>query len=187
MALISTVAAADANSYADVDFVNSFIDGHPYATTWVSAEFRESELRYATVLLDSFVNWDGQKSQDTKDTQALEWPRDLLVGYNTEFTDAGLFAMTRFGTGYYDPTDYNGVIPVEIKRAQVELALYLSNNVEIFDKKELSDITVSKIKLKIDTSKVFVFPPQVMAHVSKFGSMKSGMGGSVGNVRLVRA
>ena len=164
MALDSTVGGSTADSYADDTFIDAYMANHPYQTGWTNAATHEAELKYAVIILDNWVEWGGVKDDITALTQALEFPRDLS----------------------WDVDDlYSTVIPIQIKRAQVELALHLVQNTEIYDPQALKDIDLGKLEMTFNTT-VFVLPSVVTALISKFGVLKPGLGSGMGNATLVR-
>lgn len=67
---------SDANSYADVADGDAYHDAHLYATAWTAATTgnKEKALAMATRVLDAEYKFYGVR---TKETQALQWPRDL--------------------------------------------------------------------------------------------------------------
>ena len=77
----------------------------------------------------------------TNDTQALQWPREGVRKPDTyvrSFTTGFPFRLTE---DYYTNTE----IPDQVKRAQVELAVYLHNNVEGISLSGLEDFKSVKV------------------------------------------
>ena len=104
MPIEETPGADDANSYISLEDADTYFLNTPHAGEWNDVHDPEAALLHATVLLDT-LDWIGQRATDE---QALEWPRindddDL---YEVDFAD--------------------DEIPPKLKKAQCELALWLS-------------------------------------------------------------
>jgi len=77
MTIIKTAGAADANSYANTDDGDNYMETRLHTDNWDNATDDEKEfsLIWATRLLDALCAWDGAKLTDT---QALRWPREFI-------------------------------------------------------------------------------------------------------------
>ncbi len=100
--LDATVGAATSTSYCSVAEADQYFADRLYATAWDTSTVQEAALVTATRQLDYSVTWHGTRVDNT---QALDWPR---TGVNSPY-----------GTAYVE-TD----IPIEVKHAVFELALY---------------------------------------------------------------
>ncbi len=106
MELVTTPAAANANSYASVEEADSYHEGHLYASGWESASdtIKTAALVMAARLMDRWPRaWTGNASTET---QAMGWPR--------------LDMLTRNGFPIA-----SGEIPIDLKNAQAEFARQL--------------------------------------------------------------
>lgn len=188
MALDATVGGANANSYANASEVDAYIAAHPFTSGWTDTATNEPHLKYATVILDNWFNWDGVQDDTSFPNAALEWPRSLRTTLRTrDLSNLDPYDVdTSFGSGRYDPADYDGIVPDEIKNAQIEMALHLAKNTKIFDRKELENVNIGNLKIKFDTNKVQLIPSAVLAFVEKFGAPKPNLSGGASSVRLVR-
>ena len=125
--IIATPGAADANSYVTeaeaTDYV-SYMLLNADVQHWNSGneDSRHRALAYATQRLDR-ERFLGARATDT---QALQWPRTGVRKPDTYINTYSVGFPFRITTDYFTDTE----IPEQIKRAQVELAVYLHNNVE---------------------------------------------------------
>ena len=108
MSLIVTVGGHDSNSYVTLEEANTYLTEYRlHAAEWSAAPGgdldREAALRWATVLIDSYFNFDGTINDQE---QALRWPR-----YGAFDSDNRLIKQT--------------LIPQDIKNATAELAYEL--------------------------------------------------------------
>jgi hypothetical protein len=105
MALDTTIGGTTADSWADVAFADAHFAGNPHAEMWSSAEVAAKEwaLRTAATIMNTGLEWNGAAASSV---QALAWPR------------TGLSSVA-------GATISGSIIPLEIKRAQCELALQL--------------------------------------------------------------
>lgn len=106
MALITTPAAANADSYATLVEAAVYLAGSPYAASWeaASAEAQEWAMRTGALRIDAIPGaWTGAASTET---QALGWPRIGMANRNG-------FAIA------------SGEIPAALKNAQIEYAKQL--------------------------------------------------------------
>lgn len=159
MPLDATIAGATSNSYIDVDYANTYFTHHPYSNDWDGSD-KEISLVYATMLLDTVVDWIGEKQTTT---QALKWPRIL------------------------EDNLYYNEIPSELGRATCELALHLIKNTQLFESETIEKLTVGPIKLDFNVDDITQLLPQlVVAMISNYGSVLSGDAGGIQTPRLIR-
>ena len=138
----ATVGGANANSYITLTDANALVeamissaDVQKWATG--NTDSRHRALAAATQRLDR-ERFLGAR---TNDTQALQWPREGVRKPDTyvrSFTTGFPFRLTE---DYYTNTE----IPDQVKRAQVELAVYLHNNVEGISLSGLEDFKSVKV------------------------------------------
>lgn len=141
MALITTVGGTTSDSYAtladaDAYFTNERGNAATYqvAGDWLHASTTDATLeacmRAATRLIDKFYNFNWQRASET---QALKAPFDDAE------TDDGIAIA-------------NTVIPLDIKRAEYEIARALLLDITRLDDQEigLSSLTVDVINLAFD-------------------------------------
>lgn len=168
MALIATVGAPDANSYATVAEASAYFVNRVHATAWDSVDDEASALISASQLLDWYVKWKGVK---TSSTQSMKWPR----------------------TGCYRP-DGDGtlidadVLPPELKVAVFELALSSLDSDRTADDPlaGIDEIKAGSIMIKagnrgLDSSSRDAIPEKVWRIISDLYSS-----GSLSVVRLMR-
>ncbi len=111
-ALNTTPGHASANSYVTLAEASTYVDDNVVSsdnrTTWTSAsdDDRTRALTFATTLLDKSVEWDGCKATEE---QALQWPREGVLDDNGFSVD-------------------ETIIPLAVKKAQTETALWLLQN-----------------------------------------------------------
>lgn len=105
LSIVATVGGATSNSYVTMLEADSYFEARPHSSVWTAATTTErmAALLYATVMVDQMLIPMGYAAETT---QALNWPRDEVVDCH--------------GTEYLDTE-----IPVPIKNAQCEQALYL--------------------------------------------------------------
>lgn len=156
--IIATVGGETSNSYVTITEMDNYAEAHPYATAWTGDE--EVELQYACTLLESLVVWKGDKASDT---QALELPR-------------------------VTPTLDGTVIPTKIKRAQMELCLYLINNTQLIPSQEFKVIELGEVRIEpnLSDSGTFVLPSLIQAMISEYGAVKETGNSSMSSVRVQR-
>lgn len=121
----ATVGGTSANSYVTLVAAQAIIDGlieNDDVVAWGTAttDQKNRALYSATQRLDR-ERFLGARATDT---QALQWPRDGVRKPDTYINTYAIGFPFRITTDYYTTTE----IPDQIKRAQVELALYLNNN-----------------------------------------------------------
>lgn len=112
MAIDATVGGSNANSYVTIDRATEILtESRLRVTDWTDApngdEDREAALRWATSLIDTYFEFEGnRRNRIGDDKQALSWPR--YEAYDVDEV----------------PIDYD-VIPYRVEWATSELALEL--------------------------------------------------------------
>ena len=114
-----------ANSYITLSDAQDLIDGlveDEDVVAWASAttDQKNRALYTATQRIDR-ERFLGARSTDT---QALQWPRDGVRKPDTYINTYSVGFPFRISTDYYASTE----IPIQIKHAQIVLAVYLHNN-----------------------------------------------------------
>ena len=138
----ATAGGANANSYVTLTDANTLVEAMISSAdvqkwTTGNTDSRHRALAAATQRLDR-ERFLGAR---TNDTQALQWPREGVRKPDTyvrSFTTGFPFRLTE---DYYTNTE----IPDQVKRAQVELAVYLHNNVEGISLSGLEDFKSVKV------------------------------------------
>lgn len=148
----ATVGGASANSYVTLAAAQAIVDGlieNDDVTAWGTAttDQKNRALYTATQRLDR-ERFLGARATDT---QALQWPRDGVRKPDTYINTYAVGFPFRITTDYYTTTE----IPDQIKRAQVELALYLNNNKDGLGLTGLEDynsVTIGPISVSLNSS-----------------------------------
>jgi hypothetical protein len=125
--IVATVGSATANSYITLSDANDLVDAMINSTDvakWDTGtdDTRNRALAAATQRLDR-ERFLGARATDT---QALQWPRTGVRKPDTYLNTYAVGFPFRITTDYYTDTE----VPDQIQRAQVELAVYLHNNVD---------------------------------------------------------
>jgi len=123
--IVATPGAANANSYLTLTDADALVDAMVVSTDvqhWGTGntDSRNRALAAAAQRLDR-ERFLGARATDT---QALQWPRTGVRKpdtYSSRYSTGFPFTIT---ADYYTATE----IPDQIKRAQIELAVYLHNN-----------------------------------------------------------
>ncbi len=123
----ATAGGASANSYITLTEANTFVEAMISSTDvskWTTGtdDTRNRALAAAAQRLDR-ERFLGAKATDT---QALEWPRTGVRKPSTYINTYASGFPFRISEDYFTDTE----IPDQIKRAQIELAVYLKNNVD---------------------------------------------------------
>ena len=136
MALDTTNGGTEADSYITVAEHHTYIlefHNRNISANEVAAD--EANLRRAAQILDWSWQWKGVRNSQN---QNLAWPRHLLEEYYYNYEQAG---------AYYWPNDFADglrfdadVVPLNIRRAQSELADVLSTDIDLFP--TISDGTI---------------------------------------------
>ena len=125
--IVATVGSATANSYITLSDANDLVDAMVSSadvSKWSTGtdDTRNRALATATQRLDR-ERFLGARATDT---QALQWPRTGVRKPDTYLNTYAVGFPFRITTDYYTDTE----VPDQTKRAQVELAVYLKNNVD---------------------------------------------------------
>lgn len=178
MALITTISGSTSNSYVTAGEASAYFESHPYATAW---DDDENKLIYAATMLDALGAWNGYK---TSPEQSREFPRVGLSDKTNAYPPNYDTGMSIMGAGILDT-----VIPPEIKIAQMELALYFSQNTSVLpDSVTMSRIDVGPIRLDMNAFKAGqqdALPPLVSLVIQKYGKTRS-TGSPIFQARVTR-
>ena len=121
----ATAGGANANSYLTLSDANSLIDGlveNDDVTAWASAtDDQKNRALYTAAQRIDRERFLGARATDT---QSLQWPRTGVRKPDTYINTYAVGFPFRITTDYFTDTE----IPDQIKKAQVELAVYLNNN-----------------------------------------------------------
>jgi hypothetical protein len=140
MALITTSAGVDSNSYQTLLEANAYFVTRLHTAVWTAAtdNQKEAALIWATRILDVNIQWNGIRQTEL---QALAWPR-----MNVYDADGWVIRIN--------------VIPKELKWAQAELAQLL-----LADDRMVEVSAKGMKELWIDRFTRFVFDKEDMQHV----------------------
>lgn len=171
MAIITTIAGVDSNSYQTLTEANTYFSTRLHTTVWTAATDaqKEAALIWSARIIDTNIQWNGTRQTEL---QALQWPRMNVVD-----SDGWIIRID--------------TIPKELKWAQAELALILLSD------DRMTEISAKGIKeLWIDRFTRFVFdkednqhviPEFIITLVSAFGSyIGNEVQGGNGTIQLVR-
>ncbi|MBU0651179.1 hypothetical protein KKC59_04645 [bacterium] len=139
---------ADANSYIDLAFSNQYFEDRLYSSKWneLSDDDKTRALLMSANILDTYVDWRGRR---TNKDQVLVFPR-----YGLE--DEGYAVL-------------NNEIPIKIKKAQAELALFIVLEDRVADRGDIGikEIQVESIKLVFDKEDFLQVVPDVVINYLK--------------------
>ena len=132
----ATAGGANANSYLTLSDAQDIVDGmveDADVTAWASAtdDQKNRALYTATQRLDR-ERFIGARATNT---QALQWPRTGVRKPDTYVNTYATGFPFRISEDYFSETE----IPDQIKRAQIELAVYLHNNTDGISLSGLND------------------------------------------------
>ena len=132
----ATAGGASANSYLTLADAQAIVDGvgeDADVTAWASATTDQTNraLYTATQRLDR-ERFIGARATNT---QALQWPRTGVRRPDTYVNTYSVGFPFRISEDYFSETE----IPDQIKRAQIELAVYLHNNTDGISLSGLND------------------------------------------------
>ena len=138
----ATAGGASANSYMTLTQANAYVEAmisSADVTAWSTGtdDTRNRALTAAAQRLDR-ERFIGARATDT---QALQWPRTGVRKPDTYVNTYATGFPFRISEDYFTDTE----IPDQIKRAQIELAVYLKNNVEGISLGGLEDFKNVKI------------------------------------------
>jgi len=123
----ATAGGADANSYITLAEANAFVEAmisSSDVSKWTTGndDSRNRALTAAAQRLDR-ERFLGARATDT---QALQWPRTGVRKPDTYVNTYATGFPFRISDDYFTDTE----IPDQVKRAQIEMAVYLKNNVD---------------------------------------------------------
>jgi len=138
----ATAGGASANSYMTLAQADAYVEAmisSADVNKWSTGtdDTRNRALTAAAQRLDR-ERFIGARATDT---QALQWPRTGVRKPDTYVNNYATGFPFRISEDYYTDTE----IPDQIKRAQIELAVYLKNNVEGISLGGLEDFKNVKI------------------------------------------
>lgn len=138
----ATAGGASANSYMTLAQADAYVEAmisSADVTAWSTGtdDTRNRALAAAAQRLDR-ERFIGARATDT---QALQWPRTGVRKPDTYVNTYATGFPFRISEDYFTDTE----IPDQIKRAQIELAVYLKNNVEGISLGGLEDFKNVKI------------------------------------------
>lgn len=171
-AIVTTIGAANANSYIDVASADAYFDDRLEASAWtgVGADYKTRALLQAAKRLNR-ENWQGDRA---KNDQSLAWPRAGVVkpdgsgaGSIDFIPGAGALLYPRTGYGIYwggYGDQYSSTeIPQEIKDAQCELALAYLNGFTDGGEEAMDSFSADGVSVKLRSSKPDGgLPPRVL-------------------------
>ena len=121
----ATAGGASANSYITLSDAQDIVDGmveNDDVTAWGSATTdQKNRALYTAAQRIDRERFLGARATDT---QSLQWPRTGVRKPDTYINTYAVGFPFRVSTDYFTDTE----IPDQVKRAQVELAVYLNNN-----------------------------------------------------------
>ena len=138
----ATAGGADANSYITLTEADTFVEAmisSSDVSKWTTGndDSRNRALTAAAQRLDR-ERFLGARATDT---QALQWPRTGVRKPDTYVNTYATGFPFRISDDYYTDTE----IPDQVKRAQIEMAVYLKNNVDGISLGGLEDFKNVKI------------------------------------------
>ena len=138
----ATAGGADANSYMTLSEADTFVEAMVSSSDvskWTTGndDSRNRALTAAAQRLDR-ERFLGARATDT---QALQWPRTGVRKPDTYVNNYATGFPFRISDDYFTDTE----IPDQVKRAQIEMAVYLKNNVDGISLGGLEDFKNVKI------------------------------------------
>lgn len=129
MALDVTIGGASADSYNTLTEANDYFQHDPhFSTTWsgLTDAVKENWMRMSTRAIDRFSTYRGVRQTTT---QALQFPRvlDRHTYVNFQFRSMPGLYYHRHASDFEDVLQANE-IPRDVKRAQLEMLIFLYNN-----------------------------------------------------------
>ena len=123
----ATAGGANANSYITLTEANSFVEAMISSTDVTAWSTGDSDLRNRA-LAAAAQRLDRERFLGARatDTQALQWPRTGVRKPDTYVNTYATGFPFRISDDYFTDTE----IPDQVKRAQIEMAVYLKNNVD---------------------------------------------------------
>jgi len=148
----ATVGGVNANSYLSLADAQSMIDGMVLSadvTAWGTAT--TDEKNRALVSAAQRLDRERFLGARSNDDQAMQWPRTGVRKPDTYTTTYAVGFPFRITTDYFPAED----IPDQVKRAQVELAVYLNNNTDGISLSGLEDyksVSIGSISVTTNTT-----------------------------------
>ena len=138
----ATAGGADANSYMTLSEADTFVEAmisSSDVSKWTTGndDSRNRALTAAAQRLDR-ERFLGARATDT---QALQWPRTGVRKPDTYVNTYATGFPFRISDDYFTDTE----VPDQVKRAQIEMAVYLKNNVDGISLGGLEDFKNVKI------------------------------------------
>jgi hypothetical protein len=173
--VVSTVGAANANSYVDETFMDAYCDARLDAGAWVDEsddDKKAAALIQATRVLDSTYDWNGWLATDT---QSLRWPRDGALNYDQAFGPNSMYDFDSTLTAYFS----NNIVPLQVKNATCEMALYILQQAG-YDASvnDLKAIRVGPIRVDFNTDVGNASVPstviEILRHMGSFQGKTAG-------------
>ena len=143
----ATLSGANATSYVSLERARDLVLDTPQQALWESMSDPEkrSALNAGTFWLETLTYYGSRcgvpSVDDPTKPQALQWPRTGVRKPDTYVNTYATGFPFRISEDYFTDTE----IPDQVKRAQVELAVYLHNNVEGISLSGLEDFKSVKV------------------------------------------
>ncbi|MGA0806076.1 MAG: DnaT-like ssDNA-binding protein [Pseudohongiellaceae bacterium] len=148
----ATVGGVNANSYLSLADAQSMIDGMVLSadvTAWGTAT--TDEKNRALVSAAQRLDRERFLGARSNDDQAMQWPRTGVRKPDTYINTYAVGFPFRITTDYFTDEE----IPDQVKRAQVELAVYLNNNTDGISLSGLEDyksVSIGSISVTTNTT-----------------------------------
>ncbi len=148
----ATVGGVNANSYLSLVDAQSMIDGMVLSadvTAWGTAT--TDEKNRALVSAAQRLDRERFLGARSNDDQAMQWPRTGVRKPDTYINTYAVGFPFRITTDYFTDEE----IPDQVKRAQVELAVYLNNNTDGISLSGLEDyksVSIGSISVTTNTT-----------------------------------
>lgn len=184
MDLVATPGSADANSYVDLAYAQSYFETRLGSDDWLDEDddLKITALIQSTRILDSVYDWNGWQATDT---QSLRWPRDGATNYDQAFGPSSMYDYSDALTAYYP----NDTIPRPLKDGVCEMAMFvLQGEGYSASIQGLKLVKVGPIRVDFDDKAAsYSVPNAVIEMLRNMGSFSGSKGGnSIGVARLVR-
>lgn len=174
--IVDTPGSSSANSYASLDFAESYFETRLGSSAWTSETDEDKQIAaliQATRVLDATFNWNGWIATDT---QALRWPREGAVNYDQAFGPNSMYDFDSTLTAYFP----NDEVPLQIKNATCELAIWLLENGGYSGAvNDLDSVRVGPIRIDFNNNvSNYAIPNTVMEMLTHMGTFIGTVGGS---------
>lgn len=157
MAIIITPGANNANSYADVAYADSYYEVTFYDGFWTSftTEQKENALVLSARAIDNKFMFTGFRKNGSN--QSLAFPR-INSPFSIEYFyyDLAFYQKDYFGKWDDYETPY-GEVPEQVRRAQLEMLMYLKINQSTTDGSIAETKQIKKIETIRDLANVEYF------------------------------